>query len=507
MVHGATVEDLSRIRYELERFLLGGAFELREDDRPFVSVEGGCAAAEIAYGKLVLSCWGEGWSRSWRVLRAGVAPSALRLECARQMGRVRCTLELRRGHAEADARSSRHQFPAKLAAMIEANFAALKVERAVTGRDDRRNFPGIHARFLLKEQGRPVAAAGVCSHESRRDVDATLGAGLVWLDDLRRRGAAVNRLLLFVPRGRSDTIAARLTAIKVKGVNVTLCEVDEAESAIQTVAPFDQGDLGDRLRRAAHRAEWPHERQLPLNAKMMADAIQRLAPELIRVERRGAWAALTIHGLEFARVSLRRKLVEFGVGAVKERLTPANQSRLEQLVGEIAAARSAAAADRQSRFFREQGERWLESILQDDITALDASLDARYVYSQVPAYRGEQRSFIDLLAVTRDGRLVVIELKIAEDAEFPFQGLDYWLRIDWHRRRGDFARRGYFKQLPLAERAPLLYLVAPVFRFHATTKLICNSFAPAVPVTRIGINDDWRSGVRVLLSERLNREE
>ncbi|HJQ22554.1 MAG TPA: hypothetical protein VKA60_01475 [Blastocatellia bacterium] len=498
------VEDLSRIRYELERFLLGGAFELREDDRPLARVDSDCAAAEISYGKLVLSCWGEGWSRSWRVLRASISPHALRLECARQMGRVRCTLELRRGAGEADRESARNEFPAKLAAMIEANFAALKVERAVTGRDDRHHFTGIHARLLLKEQGRPVAAIGVCSQESQHEVDAVLGAGLVWLDDLRRRGAAVNRLLLFAPRGRSDTIAARLTAIRVPGASVTLCEVDESESAIQTVAPFDQGDLSDRLRRAARRAEWPHERQLPLDTKMMADAIQRLAPELIRVARRGAWVTLTIQGLEFARVSLRRKLVEFGVGAIKERLTPANQSRLEQLVSEIAAARSAHAADPQSPFFREQGERWLEAILQENITAIDASLDARYVYSQVPAYRGEQRSFIDLLAATRDGRLVVIELKVAEDAEFPFQGLDYWLRIDWHRRRGDFTRRGYFKQLPLADRAPLLYLVAPVFRFHATTKLLTACIVPGVPVTRIGINDDWRGGVRVLLSEHLN---
>src|SRR5256714_1322880 len=390
------VEDLSRIRYELERFLLGGAFELCEDDRRLASVDGNCAAAEIAYGKLVLSCWGEGWARSWRVLRAGVSPCALRLECARQMGRIRCTVERRRCQAAANIESSRNEFPTKLAAMIEANFAALKVERAVLRRDDRRNFTGIHARLLLKEQGRLIAAAGVCAQESQRDVDATLGAGLVWLDALRQRGAEVSRLLLFVPRRRSDTMAARLTAIKLKGASVTLCEVDELESTIQTVAPFDQGDLGDR---------------------------------------------------------------------------------------------------------------WLEAIFQDDITAIDASLDARYAYSQVPAYRGEQRSFIDLLTATRDGRLVVIELKVTEDAEFPFQGLDYWLRIDWHRRRGDFARRGYFKQLPLADRTPLLYLVAPVFRFHATTKLIAASITPAVPITRIGINDDWRSGVRVLLSERLNGDE
>ncbi|HXG63778.1 MAG TPA: hypothetical protein VNO70_01650, partial [Blastocatellia bacterium] len=131
-------------------------------------------------------------------------------------------------------------------------------------------------------------------------------------------------------------------------------------------------------------------------------------------------------------------------------------------------------------------------------------LDPRYAYSQVPAYRGEQRSFIDLLAATREGRLVVIELKVSEDAEFPFQGLDYWIRVEWHRRRGDFQRRGYFQGLRLADAPPLLYLVAPLFRFHATTRLIAGCIAERVPVYRIGINEDWRAGVRILLNEKLN---
>ena len=501
------VEDLSRMRYELERFLLGGAFELCEDTKPIAAVEAKCAAAEVSYGKLILSCWGDGWSRSWRVLRGELNEQALRLECSKQMGRLTCTLELRRGDVEGHTASSRQEFTGKLAAMIEANFAALKVERAALRRDDRRNFTGLHARLLLKERGRLVAAAGVSPGESQHVVDATLGAGLVWLDWLRRRGAEINRLMLFVPRGRSDTVAARLTAVSVKGASVSLCEVDETSSIIQTVTPFDQGDLGDRLRRAAMRARWPHERQLPLDAMMLVDAIRRLAPDSIAVQRRGAWASLAIHGLEFARVSLRHERVEFGVGAAKERLTPASQSRLEALVAGIAAARRADSADPAAPWFREQGERWLESILQRDVAAIDASLDARYAYAQVPAYRGEQRSFIDLLAARRDGRLVVIELKVTEDAEFPFQGLDYWLRVEWHRRRGDFARRGYFKQLQLADRPPWLYLIAPVFRFHATTKLIAACINERVPVTRVGINDDWRSGVRVLLSERLNGGE
>lgn len=498
------IEETSRLRYELERFLLDGPFELCEDLRALATVEVGCAAAELSYGKLILSCWGDGWSRSWRVLRGELSPQALRLECARQMGRITCTLELRRGAVRGEAVASRGEYAARLAAMIEATFATFKVECTVVGRDDRRHFTAIHARLLLKEQGRLIAAVGVSANESQHDIDATLGAGIIWLDALRRRGAEVNRLMLFVPRRRGDTLAARLTAVEVKGASVSLSEVDEATADIHPLTPFDQGDLGDHLRRAARRAEWPDERQLPLDVMMLADAIQRLAPDLIARRRRGAWMLFSIHGLEFARLSLPHKRIEFGIGPVKEKLTTAGQSRLETLVAEIAAVRRADSADPHALAFREQAERWLETMLQRDITALDASLDARYAYSQVPAYRGEQRAFIDLLAVTRDGRLVVIELKITEDAEFPFQGLDYWLRVDWHRRRGDFARRGYFKGLPLADQLPLLYLVAPVFRFHATTKRLAGCVSRRVPVTRIGINDDWRNGVRVLLSERLN---
>ena len=38
----------------------------------------------------------------------------------------------------------------------------------------------------------------------------------------------------------------------------------------------------------------------------------------------------------------------------------------------------------------------------------------------------------------------------------------------------------------------------------STTALIATSISEQVPVFRIGINDDWRTGVRVLFRERLN---
>jgi hypothetical protein len=78
------------------------------------------------------------------------------------------------------------------------------------------------------------------------------------------------------------------------------------------------------------------------------------------------------------------------------------------------------------------------------------------------------------------------------------------MRVEWHRLRGDFTRRGYFKGIRISDEPPLLYLVAPLFRFHKTTKLAAGAISSRVPVYRVGINSDWRAGIRVLLSERLN---
>ncbi|HEX8186699.1 MAG TPA: hypothetical protein VF747_18170 [Blastocatellia bacterium] len=462
------------------------------------------ASADFSYGKLILSCWGEEWSRSWRVIDCEATAGRLRLQCAKQMGRASCVVELRRGAIETAAPDARLGFASKLAGLIESHFAGLRVERAVAARDDRRHISSAYTRLIIKERGGTVAGIAVSECESQSSIDSALGAGIIWLDSLRRKNASINRLMIFAPRDRAATIAARLTAVRAAGVNISLYEVDESESAIDPVAAYDQGDLSDRLRRAAMRARWPNERALSPEITSLIESVRRLAPGLIESHHRSHSVLLSIRGVEFARVSIARKQVEFGLDGSKERLTHNNQSRLEKLVSEIIAKRDAASIDRNDPLFRAQSERWLESIIRRDVSVIDASLDSRYAYSQVPAYRGEQRSFIDLLAVTREGRLVVIELKVAEDPEFPFQGLDYWLRVDWHRQRGDFFRRNYFDRVTLADAAPLLYLVAPLFRFHATTGLLGGSIDARVPVYRIGINEEWRAGVRVLLSERLN---
>jgi len=311
----------------------------------------------------------------------------------------------------------------------------------------------------------------------------------------------VDGLMIFTPR--CDTIAIRLTGISA-ATTVSLFRIDETKGTIESVSPFDQGDLNDSFRKAARRAHWPRPGMLPPDCAMLVESVRRLAPDQVEAHHRGPWVSLSIRGLEVARVWINRRRVEFGIGEARLKLDHRNEHELDLLIQETISRRRPESELRNEMMFRFQPERWLESIISRDVTALDSTLDPSFVYSQVPTYRGDQRTFIDLLAVTREGRLVVMELKVSEETEFPFQALDYWLRVEWHRSRGDFHRRGYFEGLSLIDAPPLLYLVAPLFRFHETTKLIAASIHERVPVYRIGINEDWRRGVRVLLRERLN---
>ena len=503
MIHTTVTVDLSRIKYDLELFLLGGEFDLFEDETPVAKIDAEHAIAEFSYGKLILTCWGDGWSRSWRIISSEQSPERLTLECAKQMRLKRCALTLSRGAGVREARTERKEFAHKLAAMIEANLSGLRVEQAVASRNDRRHLSGVHARLIIRDRGKRLAGVGVSESELQPGIDAALGAGLIWLDELRRRSGSIDGLMIFAPR--CDTIAVRLTAIS-GAEKVSLFRIDETKSTIGPVSPFDQGDLNDSFRKAARRAHWPRPGMLPPDSAMLVESVRRLAPDHIEAHHRGAWVSLSISGLEVARVWINRRRVEFGIGEARIKLDHRNEGDLQKLIHETISRRRPESRFRNEMMFRFQPERWLESILSRDVTAIDATLDPRFAYSQVPTYRGEQRTFIDLLAATREGRLVVMELKVSEESEFPFQALDYWLRVEWHRSRGDFQRRGYFEGLNLIDAPPLLYLVAPLFRFHETTKLLASSIHERVPVYRIGINEDWRSGVKVLLRERVNGE-
>jgi len=198
------------------------------------------------------------------------------------------------------------------------------------------------------------------------------------------------------------------------------------------------------------------------------------------------------------------------LGLRDERLAAQTKRRvtLESLIKKLNTFRHPLAADKNHPLYRAAAERWLESLALADITTIDARLDPQHVYPQVPALSGSGpdsagagRGVLDLLGVTREGRLAVIELKASEDIHLALQGMDYWLRVRWHLQQGDFPRYGYFSGVELQPKPPLLYLVAPGFRFHPATDTLLRYILPEVECVRVGLNEDWRRGLKVVFRQ------
>jgi hypothetical protein len=163
--------------------------------------------------------------------------------------------------------------------------------------------------------------------------------------------------------------------------------------------------------------------------------------------------------------------------------------------------------DKRQPLWRMHPERWLETEVKRDVTALDTQLDPSCVYAQVPAFAASDRGMIDLLASTREGQLAVIELKADEDIHLPLQGVDYWSRVKWHHEREEFHSFGYFvsqagTRRRLSAEAPLLLLVAPALHIHPATDTILRYLSPEVNWTLIALDERWREEVRVVFRKR-----
>ncbi len=142
-------------------------------------------------------------------------------------------------------------------------------------------------------------------------------------------------------------------------------------------------------------------------------------------------------------------------------------------------------------------ERWLETVVRSRIPTIDPFLRPEPVHSQVLTLAASDRDLIDLLAVTLDGRLCVLELKASEDLHLPMQALDYWMRIAWHAERRELDH--LFPGLALQSIQPKLILLAPAIQFHSTHAAVLRYFSPQIDVERVGVNSEWRDELRVIL--------
>lgn len=400
----------------------------------------------------------------------------------------------------AAGRITREQFRARFERILKERFPDAVVDSLTAAPDLEHSFSGLYVRGVMHEGSCAWGVLAVSANEDAAAVEGILAFGILWLDWLRShvQQRAIEGLRLFVPQGGSRCLRERLLALS-SAARTEIYELREPDGMMQKVDSADAGNLESRLmpRREIESKLCASADTIAEICAMLPDASSAID---VRVLAGKDDVGLSFRGLVFAHWT--KQGVLFGLGRAPERLTSATKPRLERLLRQLDLHRSSLAEDANHYLYRAAPERWLESIVLEDPVSLDAQLDPEHFYSQVPALAAGDRGVLDLLGITRKGRLVVIELKASEDIQLPVQAVDYWLRVRRHQREGDFQEYGYFAGVQIDPRPPLVWLVAPGLRFHSATDTLLKYLSPEIQVTRIGLSEDWRRGLKIVFRQQ-----
>jgi hypothetical protein len=487
-----------------------------------VIVEDGAVVFDLAQSKYsitgernkcLLHLWSDERNFVRRVLDAEVKNEILRLAVQR-LGQSKPTkLEIcreRDRRTPTAKRASRVAYQRVLHRVLQRHFPGFSIDRLSTSMDLERSFGPVYARGLIHRGQSAFAVLGVNGQETQGSIDAALTFGILWLDASRIAKAGkfvVEGLKLFLPAGTSALTRERMAHLNTVAAKWQLYELEERDDNLKTLDVADCGNVATRL---VHSTD---ESAVEGRFASAVAQVRQLMSEVEVATLSSAEIAFRRHGLEFARARLAHEpgsflstsQIVFGVGAQERVLSDANFAAFVQLVRSIGEVRHPE-GPRDHPLWRLHPERWLESLVVRNVAAVDERLDSTCLYSQVPAFSASDRAMIDVLTVTRDGRLTVVELKADEDIHLPLQGLDYWARVAWHHERGEFQRFGYFPTRELSADKPLLFLVAPALHVHPATDTLLHYISPQIDWALLGIDERWRDGVRIVFRKRPDRK-
>jgi hypothetical protein len=501
------VDNWSELESALHAMLASGSAEAREDGEWLAELAGLHCELRRQGKNALVHLWSDEKNLTRRILRIKEQSADRIVLEVQRFGRTKPgRLEFFRPDSPRSAGLvSREQFRARLGRFLAERFPDAVIESLSASRDLEHSFSGLYVRGRMHEGSRLWPFLAVSPAEDAATIDGILTFGILWLDWTRNHAElrAVEGLRLFVPQGTSKSLCERVLALS-PAARTEVFEFSETDSRIWKMDPADAGNLESGLvfRRDIEStlaaAQQSEELVRSLSTRTATSEDQFVQIEA-RVPPGTKEVAFCFLGLEFARWSAEG--VRFGFDDSPEELTKSSEAALKRLIRRLGTHRSSLSSETNHPLYRWAPERWLETLLLEDPSKLDAQLDPAHLYSQVPAIAARDRGVLDLLGVTRKGRLVVVELKASEDIQMPIQAVDYWLRVRRHQREGDFHRYGYFCGIEVDAQPPLVWLVAPGLRFHPATDTLLKYLSPEIHITRIGLNENWRRGVKMIFRQ------
>lgn len=323
--------------------------------------------------------------------------------------------------------------------------------------------------------------------------EVVLTTAILWLEKLGSRKRSPISELRIVAEHRQAKSLQKLHALlndrwKAK---LTIAEISRKTDP-PAAKDLPKRRLSELWREKTRKLNIPREPQVGETAARLI----ALSPDNIDLVYSKQGETLRFMGLPFARVRsiLNNEKAWFGTEKDRRALGPDNWNELVDLVRQLERYRSADSENRRHEHYRSSPEAWIESILRRDIRLLDANLILSPIYNQFRASNDK----IDLLALRRDGRLVIIELKAQPDREMIFQAADYWRKIELQRRRGVLREANLFDGREIADRPALVYLAAPALSFHRDFEFFARTISSEIELWRFELHENWRREIKVL---------
>ena len=467
------------------------------------------------HGRCVLHLWSEERNMVRTVVGLEARKETLRIR-VRRLGTQRPqSIEVvkdRDLRTPATRALSRTRYLQLLERLINRHFNEYKLEGLRSAMDLEHSFGPCYARGLLVRGQQCWALIGVNAEESQATIDGVLTLGILWLAYCREHNTGkriCQGLKVLLPAGSGGVTRARMAWLNRELAQWELYEVGGSDE-LASIDARDQGNLKMRLVHAFNP-----EAAMERAREGVAYVVRLLPPGMqsrVTVTARNAnEVGISLYGLEFARVrqgfvsgSFDRQVnVTFGAGPSETPLLKETEAGFTGLMQRLFDSRHPEGSAR-NPLFRLQSEAWLQSMLAGDLSRIDDCLGTDVVtYHQVPAFAGADRAMLDLLTVTRAGRLAILELKVDEDLHFPLQGLDYWIRVHWLQQQPrELEQNGYFPGTLLLPDSPLMFYVVPALRLHPSMETVLQHFSPAVPWTVVALNEAWRSEPKIIFRKR-----
>lgn len=428
--------------------------------------------------------------REWNVDAIDIEDRRVRLRLARRFGTVTKSVELipRMPPEEigAGVREARLIAANEIASALTAAFPRSRLRR-ISVEQPRGRF----ARAVLEEpSGRECGViadvAGGASAES------LLTAAVLWLSRSQRSGKrGINSCRIVAGRGKKAAIRrlhACLARPMRQGTSLLSLDWSSGPASLREIEPMAFEDLWN---------ERPPVLRPPTatGVGLVADEVCRAAGDCADRLFQNNGVTVRFRGLPFARSRTLggREGLWFGTGKGRELLQEANRHELDDLIAELRAYRRHDSPNKQHLFYLAAPEAWLESVLRRDIARIDPTLEVSPVYNQFRSSRDR----IDLLAVSRQGRVVIVEVKVSADPTVVFQAADYWRRIELQRRTGLLASAGVFSGRRLADDPARVLIAAPATCFREDTETLVRSLRSEISIGRVELAEDWRREIKV----------